>query len=108
MNTDHFFVSSLLFRKFVRELTTGTQKILRDTGTQSNDLVYVRYIFAGSSRRSVDSLRDHFKTGDWYDDDGRGIPLYLTFTVSNSAEDYNRMEVIDHFYAMINQGSEEA
>lgn len=103
-----FFVSSLLFRKFVRELTTGTQKILRDTGMLPQDLIFVRYIFVGPSRGNADLIKDHFKTGDWYDDDGREIPLYLTFTVSNSAEDYNRMEVINHFYAMINQGSGEA
>ena len=103
-----FYVSSLLFRKFVRELTPWTQKILRDIGILPDDLIYVRYIFAGPTIGNVDLISDHFKTGDWYEDDGREIPSFLTFTVSNSAEDYNRMEVIDHFYAMINQGSDEA
>ena len=96
-----FYISSLLKREFVNRLTRNQQayckKCLRK---QDSDLALCRIIAVGSSQRSADELRDHFKTGDWREDDGRYVSDRLTVIYSRSCNDHSPREVFEKFKGM--------
>lgn len=63
-------------------------------------MVLCRIIAIGSSQRSADELKDHFKTGDWNEDDGRYVSDFLTVIYSRSCDDYSPREVLEKFKGM--------
>lgn len=96
-----FYISSLLKREFVNRLTLDQQAYCKNClRKQGSDLVLCRIIAVGSSQRSADELQDHFKTGDWREDDGRYVSNRLTVIYIRSCGDYSPREVFEKFKGM--------